>query len=213
MIGVIGLGFVGLSTAVGFAIKGVRVKAFDIDPERAALIRAGRTPFYEPGLKENLAAAVRGELTITESLAEAVAGCEAIFYCVGTPWGDGGQADLTYVKAALKDTLAHDDGVFKVLVIKSTVPPGTTETILQPFIEGLGYNVGENIGLANNPEFLCEGHAWEDFFTPDRVVIGTADPRSAEILRRLYEPFRRRGRILSEECMGASLCWVRFLCT
>ncbi len=189
MIGVIGLGFVGLSTAVGFAIKGVRVKAFDIDPERSVLIRAGRTPFYEPGLEENLVAAVHGELTITESLAEAVAGCEAIFYCVGTPCGDGGQADLTYVKAALKDTLAHDDGVFKVLVIKSTVPPGTTETILRPFIEGLGYNVGEHIGLANNPEFLREGHAWEDFFNPDRVVIGTADPRSADILRRLYEPF------------------------
>lgn len=187
---VFGLGFVGLTTAVGFAEKGIRVYGIDVDKERAEVIRGGRLPFHEPGLDEALARNLDKSFFVTEDISRAVSESDCIYYCVGTPYGEGGQADLTYLYSAIEATLDEiHDGKFRVLVTKSTVPPSTTKRKVVPFIEGKGFRVGDQIGAANNPEFLREGHCWDDFMNADRIVLGVSDEHSEEILRSLYEGF------------------------
>ncbi len=118
----------------------------------------------------------------------AVAESECVYYCVGTPYGEDGQADLTYLYSAIEQTLnaIHDDK-FRVLVTKSTIPPSTTEKRIIPFLTERGVKVPEQLGVANNPEFLREGHCWEDFTHADRIVLGVSDERSEAVLRKLYE--------------------------
>jgi UDPglucose 6-dehydrogenase len=124
------------------------------------------------------------------NLKEALENSEIVFYCVGTPMGDDGAADLGYLYKAIEDTLKHvDKNKFKVLVIKSTIPPSTTKEKIKPFIEKAGFKIGQDVGLANNPEFLREGYAWDDFINPDRIVIGTEDEKSYTLLKKVYSHF------------------------
>ena len=187
---VFGLGFVGLTTAVGFAEKGITVYGFDVDSARVDIIGNGKLPFFEPGLDKALIRNLNRTFYIADSIEHAVEESDCVYYCVGTPYSEGGQADLTYLYSAVDTTLRciHDER-FRVLVIKSTVPPSTTREKVIPYIESKGFDVGNNIGVANNPEFLREGYCWDDFMNADRIVLGVSDNRSEEILRNLYEGF------------------------
>lgn len=187
MVTVIGLGFVGLTTALGFAEYGHKVFGIEINAERMALIRNGELPFLEPDLDDVLARHLGNSFIPTDDWDYAISQSQCIYYCVGTPYGENGQADLAYLYNAIEKTLSsiHDEK-FRVLVTKSTIPPTTTEKFIIPFLESHGINVPEKIGVANNPEFLREGHCWEDFSNPDRIVIGVSDSRSEQILKELY---------------------------
>ena len=187
MVTVVGLGFVGLTTALGFAEYGHKVYGIEANPARMATIQSGRLPFLEPGLDEALTRHLNKNFIPTTDWETAVADSEVIYYCVGTPYGEDGQADLTYLYGALEQTLTaiHDDK-FRVAVTKSTIPPSTTEKRVIPFLTEHGVQVPEQLGVANNPEFLREGHCWDDFMHADRIVLGTGDMRSEKILRRLY---------------------------
>lgn len=187
MVTVVGLGFVGLTTALGFAEYGHKVYGIEADSVRMETIQSGRPPFLEPGLDEALKRHLGKNFIPTGDWETAVADSECVYYCVGTPYGEDGQADLTYLYGALEQTLkaVHDDR-FRVLVTKSTIPPSTTEQRIIPFLEERGARVPEQFGVANNPEFLREGHCWEDFTHADRIVLGVSDERSEAVLRRLY---------------------------
>ena len=187
MVTVVGLGFVGLTTALGFAEYGHKVYGIEANPERLAVIQRGELPFLEPGLDEALSHHLGKNFIPTTDWNAAVAESEFVYYCVGTPYGQDGQADLTYLYGAMEQTLnaIHDDK-FRVLVTKSTIPPSTTEQRVIPFLTERGISVPEQLGVANNPEFLREGHCWEDFIHTDRVVLGVSDGRSEQMLRKLY---------------------------
>ena len=187
---VFGLGFVGLTTAVGFSQKGVKVYGYDVDQPRMETIEAGKLPFFEPGLDEALAYNLNRTFFPTRDMEAAVRESDCVYYCVGTPYGEEGQADLTYLYGAIESTLkCIDDDKFRVLVTKSTIPPSTTQEKIIPFVEKLGVSVGKQIGIANNPEFLREGHCWDDFMNADRIVVGVSDERSENLLRELYSSF------------------------
>ncbi len=187
MVTVIGLGFVGLTTALGFAEYGHKVYGIEVNPERLRTIQGGKLPFFEPGLDDALSRHLGKNFIPTDDMKTAVAESECVYYCVGTPYGKDGSADLTYLYSAIEQTLnAIHDGKFRVLVTKSTIPPSTTQKRIIPFLEERGIKVGEDLGVANNPEFLREGHCWEDFTHADRIVIGVSDSRSQEMLRKLY---------------------------
>jgi UDPglucose 6-dehydrogenase len=187
MVTVIGLGFVGLTTALGFAEYGHQVYGIEANAARLDTIRSGALPFAEPGLDEALRRHLNRKFIPTENWDEAIADSDFVYYCVGTPYGEDGQADLTYLYSAIEQTVAaiHDDR-FRVLVIKSTVPPSTTADRVIPFLKEKGIEIPKQLGVANNPEFLREGHCWEDFTHPDRIVLGVQDARSEQMLRALY---------------------------
>lgn len=188
MVTVFGLGFVGLTTALGFAEMGNKVYGIEANPERMELISSGKLPFLEPGLDEALVRHLGKNFIPTTDLKAAIADSDCIYYCVGTPYGKDGQADLTYLYQAIEQTIsAIMDEKFRVIVIKSTIPPSTTERKILPFLKKCGVEVGKTLGVANNPEFLREGHCWEDFVHADRVVLGVNDGRSEQMLRRLYQ--------------------------
>lgn len=191
MIAVIGLGFVGLTTALGLAKQtGRLVYAYDSNASLREKLKRGEVPFHEPGLEETLHRLLGSDLIICDSLEQAVGHASILFYCVGTPSRPDGAADLDALTAAVSDTLPLLKGErCCTLVIKSTVPPMTTTGLIEPLIAASGHRVGESIGLAHNPEFLREGQAWQDFIHPDRIVIGACDAYSARQLAQLYEPF------------------------
>jgi UDPglucose 6-dehydrogenase len=189
VIAVFGLGFVGLTTALGFASKGMRVSAYDSSAQRLAEIRSGRIPFAEPGLAEALAST--DLLTLADSPAQALVDATVVFICVGTPTSPSGRADLTAVFSCLDSVLAAPDSRTRrrTIVVKSTVPPGSCRDHISPHIRARGFNLGPEIGLAANPEFLREGRAWDDFMNPDRIVVGADDTQSAAIVAGLYSSF------------------------
>lgn len=186
---VVGLGFVGLTAALGFAEYGHTVYGVEADAKRRAVIQSGELPFAEPGLDDALRRHLGRGFILCEDLNTAVADSSIVYYCVGTPYGPDGQADLTILFAAIQQTLdAVQDDHFRVLVVKSTIPPSTTQQRIVPFVESCGKQVPEQIGVANNSEFLREGYCWEDFLHADRIVLGVSDTRSENMLRELYQP-------------------------
>ncbi len=189
VITVFGLGFVGLTTSLGFAEYGHTVYGVEISEGRLDTIRQGKLPFLEPGLDEALTRHLNKRFLPIgiEDLEEAVRQSDCVYYCVGTPYGKDGQADLTYLFGAIEQTLAErPQDRYQVLVVKSTIPPSTTSQKIIPFIEEKGLKVGTDLGVANNPEFLREGHCWDDFMNADRIVLGVSDDRSANMLRQVY---------------------------
>jgi len=185
-ISVIGLGFVGLTTALGFAEKKFDVTGFDINAERTDKIKKGIVPFFEPGLDEALKSNLGSKFNIASDPKEAVCNAEAVFFCVGTPCGDDGKADLSYLLSAV-DSVIDSVSQNCLFVIKSTVPPGTTKDIIQKYVK----DKNDAISVANNPEFLREGYCWNDFLYPDRIVCGCSDndKKASDILEKLYKPF------------------------
>ena len=186
---VFGLGFVGLTTSLGFAEYGHKVYGVEVSKERLDTIKDGKLPFLEEGLDDALTRHLNKDFfpIYSSELTKAVAESDCIYYCVGTPYGKDGQADLTYLLGAIDETLAvRPKDKYQVLVVKSTIPPSTTEKKIIPHLKEKGIKVGEDLGVANNPEFLREGHCWDDFMNADRIVLGVSDNRSADILRKIY---------------------------
>ena len=192
-ISVIGAGYVGLATGVGFASKGHSVTCVDVDAERVKRLNKGEPPIYEPMLTEHLKEVLEKDLfEATTELTRAVSESEIIFICVGTPSKPDGSIDLEFIKNASKNVgqAMRDKGDYSVITIKSTVVPGTTEEVIIPLLEKQsGKKAGTNFGVCVNPEFLREGQALLDFFKPDRVVIGELDKKSGDTLYQLYRDF------------------------
>lgn len=191
MITVFGLGFVGLTTALAFADQGKIVYGIDPNQNRRETLLAGRVPFQEPHLEEALHRTLGKTFFIQQDCTEAVQDSTFLFYCVGTPYGENGQADLSYLMDALESSFAAiRDERYRVCVIKSTVPPSTTAEKIKPFLESRFGPAGGRLGLANNPEFLREGYCWEDFVNADKIVLGCEDKRTVDLLSELYSGFR-----------------------
>ncbi|NOZ59019.1 MAG: UDP-glucose/GDP-mannose dehydrogenase family protein, partial [Euryarchaeota archaeon] len=191
-ISVIGTGYVGLVTGACFAELGNHVVCVDIDEERVEKVNRAESPIYERGLEELLRKHVPRRLRATLELAEAVASSEVTFICVGTPSGLMDYIDLKYVEQVSREIgeVLRDKDDFHVVVVKSTVVPGTTEHTVTPILEEhSGKRAGADFGVAMNPEFLREGSAVEDFLNPDRIVLGYTDERTGRILRELYRSF------------------------
>jgi len=190
-IAVVGTGYVGLVSAVCFAEIGHDVICIDIDASKVERINAGRAPILEEGLDELLERHVRnGRVRATTDMA-AVTAAEISMIAVGTPF-DGEQIDLQYVREAARQIgeALRGTTAYHVVCVKSTVVPGTTEGVVGPIVAAAsGRRLGEEVGLAMNPEFLAEGTAVRDFMQPDRIVIGAIDRRSANVLRQLYAFF------------------------
>jgi UDPglucose 6-dehydrogenase len=185
-IAMIGTGYVGLVSGTCFADFGHDVICVDKDQRKIDALLAGKMPIFEPGLESLVASNVAaGRLSFTNSLAEGIAGVDAIFIAVGTPSRRGdGHADLSYVYAAAEEigeNLAHDC----VVVTKSTVPVGTGDEVERIIAEVSG---GKHVPVVSNPEFLREGAAIGDFKRPDRIVIGTEDDHARSVMREVYRP-------------------------
>lgn len=188
-IAVIGTGYVGLVVGSCFAEGGNDVVCVDNNAEKVTKLREGVIPIYEPGLPELVERNVREErLSFTTDLPDAVRRSLVIFLAVGTPTTASGAADLTAVFQVAKEIGKAMDR-YKVVVTKSTVPVGTANRIR----EIIRKETKHPFDVVSNPEFLKQGAAVEDFMKPDRVIVGSDDPRPAEILRDLYAPFVRTG--------------------
>jgi UDPglucose 6-dehydrogenase len=188
-IGVVGTGYVGLVVGACLAENGNSVTCVDNDEQKVAALKRGEIPIYEAGLAEMVPRNVAEDrLRFTTDLPGAVRSSEVIFIAVGTPQDDDGSADLRHVLEVARGIGRAMNG-FKVVVNKSTVPVGTVAKVRET-IAGL---TKEPFAVVSNPEFLKEGVAVDDFLKPDRVVIGTDDPKVEEIMRMLYEPFVRTG--------------------
>jgi UDPglucose 6-dehydrogenase len=182
---VIGSGYVGLVAAVCFAEMGHRVTCVDNDEAKVKMLREGGVPIFEEHLPELLGKHLGRGVDFTTDLAGAVEKNEAVFIAVGTPQGDTGAADLSYVEAVVSE-IARAITSYKVIVEKSTVPVYTNEWVRR-VLHRRGVEP-EMFDVVSNPEFLREGTAIIDFLHPDRIVIGAGTERSAELLRRIYGP-------------------------
>ncbi|MGE5567083.1 MAG: UDP-glucose dehydrogenase family protein [Parcubacteria group bacterium] len=185
-VAMIGTGYVGLVSGACFADFGHTVCCIDKDAGKIERLREGVMPIYEPGLDLLVAENVRaGRLSFATEAEEAVRNADAVFIAVGTPSRRGdGHADLSYVYAAAEEIARLMDG-FTVVVTKSTVPVGTGDEIEEIIRKA---RPDAKFAVVSNPEFLREGAAIEDFKRPDRVVVGTEDPRAREVLTELYRP-------------------------
>jgi len=185
---VVGGGYVGLTTGVCFAHLGHEVMVVEKIPQKVELLRAGRSPIYEPGLEELMHESLSSNrLKFTTNLKEGLEFSDVIFICVGTPQRPDGSADLSQVEEVARET-AKLMTSYKLLIEKSTVPVNTHQLIkktVQRYIKSpdIPYDV------ASNPEFLREGSAIEDFLKPDRIVVGVESERAKKIFEELYKDF------------------------
>lgn len=189
-VAIIGLGYVGATTAACLAELGRGVIGVDSDTTKADAIASGRSPIAEPGLDDLLAAGVAAGRVRVASLADAVAESDVIMIAVGTPSAPSGALDLEAVRRVAEQIGAAlpRDGRFRTVVVRSTVLPGTTEEEVQPALEsGSGMVAGTDFGLAMNPEFLREGTSIRDFHEASRTVVGANDERSAQQVQAAYE--------------------------
>ena len=188
MITVIGLGFVGLTTALGFSSKGFKTYGIELNKDIIKKLNNLIIPFNEPFLNEKLKNLLNKEFFINASIEEAIDNSKVIFLCVGTPQNEDGSANLNQIIAAITILLKIINDSEITIVIKSTVPPSTVESKIIPFIESK-ISSKQKINIAVNPEFLREGKCWVDFQNPDRIVIGLTDEKSKELLSEIYKPF------------------------
>jgi UDPglucose 6-dehydrogenase len=186
---IIGTGYVGLVTGTCFAEMGNKVTCIDIDAAKVARMKEGHCPIYEPGLETLMQSNYQeGRLQFSNDY-ESVKTAKAIFLAVGTPSDESGKADLKYIFGACDSIAPYlQDGA--VVVVKSTVPVGTGAKVL----EHLSKKTNKKFFVVNNPEFLKEGSAVEDFMKPERIIIGSYDDSAAAVLDELYEPFNRQVR-------------------
>ena len=189
-IGVVGTGYVGLVVGACLAETGNSVRCVDVDEAKIARLRGGELPIYEPGLEEIVVRNVSEErLQFTSDLEETVRRSLVIFIAVGTPQDEDGSADLRHVLEVAQGIGKAMNGD-KIIVIKSTVPVGTAARVREAVVALTQHRVA----VVSNPEFLKEGTAVDDFFKPDRVVIGTDDAGVEAVMRRLYQPFVLTGK-------------------
>jgi UDPglucose 6-dehydrogenase len=185
-VAMIGTGYVGLVSGACFADFGHEVTCVDKDRGKIAALERGEMPIFEPGLNELVAANARGgRLKFTTELAPAVAAADAVFIAVGTPSRRGdGHADLSFVHEAAREIARALDG-FTVVITKSTVPVGTGDEVERIIRET---RPDAEVAVVSNPEFLREGAAIRDFKHPDRIVVGTVEPRAREVMGEIYRP-------------------------
>ena len=185
---VIGAGYVGLVTGVCFADLGNRVVCLDINEQKIEGLRQGTMPIYEPGLEELVARnRAANRLSFTTSYPDGLREADFVFIAVGTPEGVDGEADLRYVRMAARSIAEAMDHPM-IIVNKSTVPVGTGDWVADIIAN---HSAGDVVcGVVSNPEFLREGSAIADFMHPDRVVLGSLDPETAESVAQLYLPLR-----------------------
>jgi len=204
---VFGSGYVGLVTGACFAEAGNHVVCVDIDAGKVARLQAGDIPIHEPGLdvlvKRNFE---KGRLKFTTDAEEGIRHGLFQFIAVGTPPEEDGSADLSHV-LAVAETIGRHMSEYRIVVDKSTVPVGTADKVKDRIDQTLGERgVKFEFDVVSNPEFLKEGAAINDFMKPDRVVVGTDNPRTAELLKTLYEPFtRNRDRMIVMDVRSAEL--------
>ena len=185
----VGLGYVGLCTATVFATKGIHVTGIDIDTERIKKLAKGETPFHEPGLAPMLKTVIKKKIIEFTTDIRSVADGSTTFVTVGTPSNEDGSINLSYVKKAIENigSAIRDKNGYELIVVKSTVVPGTATRVVKPILESSsGKTLGDNLGLCSNPEFLAEGAAIKGTLKPDKIVIGAADEKSAATLSKLY---------------------------
>jgi UDPglucose 6-dehydrogenase len=204
---VFGSGYVGLVTGACLAEVGNDVLCIDIDESKIANLKNGVIPIYEPGLetliKDNQQA---GRIRFTTDVAEAVRHGTFQFIAVGTPPDEDGSADLSYVLAVAKSIAEHMQD-YRIVIDKSTVPVGTADKVKAVIEEIQGKRgIEVDFDVVSNPEFLKEGAAINDFMKPDRIVVGTDNPRTAELLKALYAPFNRsHERVITMDVRSAEL--------
>ena len=204
---IFGSGYVGLVSGACMAEVGNDVVCMDIDQDKIERLKKGEIPIFEPGLetmiRENQDA---GRLHFTTDAAEAVAHGLFQFIAVGTPPDEDGSADLQYVLAVAK-SIAENMEDYRIVIDKSTVPVGTADKVRDVMSQTLAERGRElEFDVVSNPEFLKEGAALQDFMKPDRIVIGTDNPRTAELLKALYAPFNRsHERIYAMDIRSAEL--------
>ncbi len=190
-ISVIGTGYVGLVTGACFAKLGNKVICVDIDERKIDLINYGKSPIYEEGL-EDILNKYKERIEATNDYRYAIENSDITFICVGTPSKEDGSLDLSFIRETAREIglQLKKKKNWHLIVVKSTVLPGTTRDIILPILEEYSNKkVGIDFGLAMNPEFLREGVAVNDFLNPDRIVIGFYDDKSRKILRELYKDF------------------------
>ncbi|BDE81130.1 UDP-glucose dehydrogenase family protein [Porphyromonas somerae] len=190
-IAIIGTGYVGLVSGTCFAEMGVNVCCIDKDQTKIEALRRGEIPIYEPGLAELVAKnRAQGRLSFYTDLGEVINEVDILFIAVGTPTGEGGEADLQYVFAVAEE-IGQLATKHLLVVTKSTIPVGTTDRVEEIIRAGYAKRglATLELDMANNPEFLKEGAAIKDFMSPDRVVVGYKSDYAKELLHRLYRPF------------------------
>lgn len=190
-VSVIGTGYVGLVSGVCLAEKGHDVVCVDVDAGKVDRINRGEAPIHERGLDDLLRRNVGVRLRATTDLRTAVLESDVSLIAVGTPF-DGERIDLRYVREAAAQIGAalREKDAYHVVVVKSTVVPGTTDGVVLPILEASsGKSAGAEFGVGMNPEFLREGEAVDDFLHPDRLVLGGVDERTRDVLQAMYAPF------------------------
>ncbi len=189
---IVGTGYVGLVTGVGFANLGHDVICLDVDQGKIDMIESGKLPIYEPGLLEIFERNFKGgRLKFTTDTRMAVGASEVIFICVGTPPNERQEADLSAVKAVAADIGRYMND-YKVVVDKSTVPVGTADMVKGIILENQPTPM--DVDVVSNPEFLREGAAVKDFENPDRIIIGADSKRAEEVMTAVYRSVARTGR-------------------
>jgi UDPglucose 6-dehydrogenase len=204
---VFGSGYVGLVTGACLAEVGNNVVCMDVDHEKIERLNNGEIPIYEPGLEDLIARNVEeGRMEFTTDLEKAVGHGLFQMIAVGTPPGEDGSADLQYVLAVAESIGQHMKD-YKIVIDKSTVPVGTAQKVRERIESVLNERkMTLEFDVVSNPEFLKEGAAINDFMKPDRIVIGTDNPRTTELLRMLYTPFNRNHeRIIAMDIPSAEL--------
>jgi UDPglucose 6-dehydrogenase len=191
-ISIVGSGYVGLVSGAGLSDVGHHVLCMDIDRQRVDGLRRGEVPIFEPGLEHMIRRNMNeGRLEFSTEIEAAVAHCQVLFIAVGTPPEEDGSADLSHVLAVAAEVGDCLDKPLLV-VVKSTVPVGTCETVRETIRDRLdSRGVSHAFSVASNPEFLKEGAAIGDFMKPDRIVIGVDNAQAESLLRELYAPFNR----------------------
>ncbi|HWJ88399.1 MAG TPA: UDP-glucose/GDP-mannose dehydrogenase family protein [Pelagibacterium sp.] len=189
---IFGTGYVGLVTGACLADVGHHVVCVDVDAEKIARLERGEIPIYEPGLEAVVERTVAaGNLEFSTDVDRGVAHAQVQFIAVGTPPDENGAADLQYV-LAVAQSIAGAMDEHKVVVVKSTVPVGTSDKVRDKLKAVLAERgTGHTFDVVSNPEFLKEGAAVNDFLKPDRIIIGAATDRARAVMKELYEPFNR----------------------
>ena len=187
VISVIGLGFVGLTTALSFADKGNQVFGYDIDLEKVSVLKNGRLPFEEPGLKEAMERCLDKTFHIISSLSACIPQSDVVFFCVSTNAQKSGEVDLSHLKTAFAEVASLVPYEKKIVfAVKSTVPPTTVSGELSSLLRSYA---DKQIIACSNPEFMREGYAWKDFNFADRIVVGTNDAHVRTVMQQLYAIF------------------------
>ncbi|MBS0375297.1 MAG: UDP-glucose/GDP-mannose dehydrogenase family protein [Proteobacteria bacterium] len=204
---IFGSGYVGLVTGACLAEAGNHVVCVDVDPRKVEMLARGEVPIHEPGLDEMIARnQAKGRLRFTLDAADGVAHGLFQMIAVGTPPDEDGSADLKYVLEVAR-TIARHMSEYKVVITKSTVPTGTADKVRAALVETLAARgAAVEFDVVSNPEFLKEGAAINDFNKPDRIIVGTDNPRTTELMRALYEPFtRNHDRLIVMDIRSAEL--------